>query len=51
MIKNPPANAGMWVQSPGWEDPLGEGHGNPLHVLASRIPWKEAPGRLQVHGV
>ena len=40
----------MWVQSPGWEDPLGEGHGDPLHVLASRIPWKEARGRLQVHG-
>ena len=27
-----------------------EGHGNPLHILAWRIPWTEEPGRLQSIG-
>ena len=29
----------------------GGGHGNPLHILAWRIPWTEKPGRLQSIGV
>ena len=28
----------------------GEGHGNPLHILAWRIPWTEEPGELQPMG-
>ena len=31
----------MWVQSLSWEGPPGGGHGNPLGVLAWRIPWAE----------
>ena len=38
------------VQPLSWEDPLEEGHGNPLHILAWRIPWTEEPGRLQSMG-
>ena len=28
----------------------GEGIGNPLHILAWRIPWTEEPGGLQSMG-
>ena len=28
----------------------GEGNGNPLSILASKIPWTEEPGRLQSMG-
>ena len=28
----------------------GEGNGNPLHILAWRIPWTEEPGGLQSMG-
>ena len=31
--------------------PLGEGSGNPLPYLASRLPWTEEPGRLQSMGL
>ena len=31
--------------------PGGEGKGNPLRVLAWRIPWMEEAGRHTVHGV
>ena len=27
-----------------------EGNGNPLHILAWKIPWTEEPGRLQSTG-
>ena len=30
MVKNPPVMWEIWVQSLGWEDSLGGGHGNPL---------------------
>ena len=29
----------------------GEGNGNPLHIIAWRIPWTEEPGWLQSMGV
>ena len=29
----------------------GEGNGNPLSILAWRIPWREEPGRLQSTGL
>ena len=35
----------MRVWSLGQEDPLEEG--NPLRILAWRIPWSEEPGGLQ----
>ena len=54
MVKNPPDNAGdlkrhafdPWVG----RYPEG-GQGNPLHILAWRIPWTEEPGRLQSMGL
>ena len=41
----------MQVQSLGWEDPPGEGHGNPSSILAWRIPWTEEPRGLQSMGL
>ena len=49
-VKNPPANAGEWVSSLGWEDPLEEGMATRSSILAWRIPWTEEPGRLQSMG-
>ena len=50
VIKNPPANAGD-VRDTGWplgqEDPLEEGTATHSSIVARRIPWTEAPGRLQ----
>ena len=49
-VKNPPAMKEileMQVRSLGQEDPLEEGHGNPLSsILAWRIPWTKGPGGL-----
>ena len=49
-VKNLPAMQEaqeMWVQSPGWEDPLEEEMATHSSILAWRIPWTEEPGRLQ----
>ena len=35
---------------PGMGRAPGEGHGNPLGILAWKIPWREGPGRLQSTG-
>ena len=35
------------VQSLGWEDSPGGGHGNPLQYSGLEIPWTEKSGRLQ----
>ena len=40
----------MWVQSLGWEDPVGKGMATHSSVLAWRIPWTEEPGGLQSTG-
>ena len=50
IVKNLPSMWEIWVQSLGWEDP-GEGNGNPIHILAGRIPWAEEPVRLQSMGL
>ena len=42
---------GTWVQSLGWEDPLGEGMASRSSILAWRIPWTEEPGGLQSTGL
>ena len=48
MVKNMPANAED-VRDVGLISGLGRspggGHGNPLRILACRIPWTEEPGR------
>ena len=53
VVKNLPANAGDVRDAssiPGsGRSPVG-GHGNPLHILACRIPWREEPGGLQSMG-
>ena len=38
LVKNPLAVQETWVQSLGWEDPLGEGHGNPLQYSCLENP-------------
>ena len=40
----------MWVQSLGWEGPVGKGMATHSSVLAWRIPWTEEPGGLQSTG-
>ena len=37
--KNLPAVQETWVQSLGWDDPLGKGKGTHSSILARRIPW------------
>ena len=47
LVKNPPAMWETWVQSLGWEDPLGKETATDYSILA----WKtEVPGRLQSTG-
>ena len=38
MVKNLPAKQETWFQSQGWEDPPGEGHGNPLQCSCLENP-------------
>ena len=47
MVKNLPAMQETWVQSLGWEDPLGKEMATHFSILAWRIPWTEESGRLQ----
>ena len=39
LVKNQPPVCEMWVQSPGWEDPLENGKATHSSILAWRIPW------------
>ena len=43
-------NAGNPGSIPGLQRSPGKGNGNPLHILAWRIPWTEKPGRLHSVG-
>ena len=51
VVKNLPAMQETQAQSLSQDDPLEEGIGNPLSVLAWRIPWTEEPGGLQSMGL
>ena len=54
VVKNPPANAGDIRDEgsiPGSGRSPGGGRGNPLSILAWRIPWTEEPGGLQSMGL
>ena len=51
MVKNLPGMQETWVQSLGQEDPLEKGMATHSSILAWRVPWKEEPGGLQIHGV
>ena len=37
--KESACNAGTWIQSLGWEDPLEKGKATHSSILAWRIPW------------
>ena len=45
--KETPAMKETWVQSLGWENPLGKGMATHSSILVWRIPWTEEPSRLQ----
>ena len=49
--KEAACNAGNWVQSLGWEDPLKECTATHSSILTWRIPWTEEPGGLQLMGL
>ena len=51
MVKNLPGMQETWAQSLGQEDPLEKGMATHSSILAWRVPWKEEPGGLQIHGV
>ena len=50
-LKRLPGMRETWVQSLGGEDPLEKEMAAHSSTLAWRIPWREEPGGLQVHGV
>ena len=50
MVKNPPAMRDTWVRSLGWEDPPGEGHGNPLQYSCPENPMDRGAWQSTVHG-
>ena len=47
MVKNLPTMQEAWVQSLGWEDPLGMEMATHSSIFAWRIPWTEEPSGLQ----
>ena len=51
MVKNPPANQQMQVQSLGGEGPPEKEMTTHFSILAWEIPWIEEPGGLQSMGV
>ena len=51
MVKNLPAMPETQVCSLGQEDPLEKKMATHSSIFASKIPWTEEPGGLQVHGV
>ena len=51
VVKNPRANAEMWVQSLGLEDPLEEGMATHSSILAWRSPMDRGAWQAIVHGV
>ena len=51
MVKSPPAAQETWVQSLGWDNPLGKGMTTHSSILAWRIPWTEELVGLQSIGL
>ena len=51
IVKNPPAMWETWVQSLGWEDPLGEGIATHSSILAWRVPVDRGAWWAAVHGI
>ena len=51
LVKNPLAMWETWVQSLGWEDSPGGGHGNLLQYSFLENPMDRGTWRATVHGV
>ena len=51
LVKNLPATRETWIQSLGWEDPLGEGMATHSSILAWRIPMDRGTWWATIHGV
>ena len=51
LVKNPPAMWETWVQSLGWEDPLGKETATDYSILAWRIPTDRGAWQATVHRV
>ena len=51
MVKNSPAKAGDVGSIPGLGRSPGVGNGNPLCILALKVPWIEEPGGLHSMGL
>ena len=49
LVKNLPALQETWVQSLGWEDPLGEGMATHCSILGWRIPMDRGAWWATVH--
>ena len=45
-VKKAPVMQEIWVQSPGWEDPLEKRMATHFSFLVWRVPWTEEPGWL-----
>ena len=50
-LKRLPAMQETWVRSLGWEDPPGEGNGNPLQYSCLENPMDRGAWWATVHGV
>ena len=50
MVKNPPTNAGAWVQFLDQEDSLEEDRATHSSILDWTVPLTQEPGRLQSMG-
>ena len=51
MVKNLSVMQETWVQSLGWEDPLGEAMATHSSILAWKIQWTEETDGLQSMGL
>ena len=50
-LKHLPAMKESWIRSLGWEDPLGEGNGNPLQYYCLENPMDREASWAILHGV
>ena len=51
LVQNPPAMRETWVPSLAWEDPPGEGNGNPLQHSCLENSMDRGAWQATVHGV
>ena len=51
VVKNPPTMQETWVRFLEWEDPPGEGNGNPLQYSCLGNPTDREAWQATVHGL